>query len=88
MSWSRYRADERRAMWTFAQAHGIAFDAQPSRFMPGRMMFIVGEGKARRIANSAQRAWDLLRRAARPAPPARKPSATLRGAVLGIRVVK
>lgn len=88
MKAARYRFDERRAMRTFAWAHGIPFDITPSRFMPGRLCYVVGEGKSRRIVHTAPRAWDALRRAARPVSPARKPSATLRAAVLGIRVVK
>lgn len=81
-------ADERRAMFTFAQAHGIAFAVEASRFMPGAVQYMIGTSP-RRIVHSPARAWSFLRAAAAPRPaPRRKPSARVRASVLGIRVVK
>lgn len=80
-------ADERRAMFTFAHAHGIAFSVEPSRFMPNAIQFMIG-ASPRRIVHSPARAWSFLRAAAAPRPaPRRKPSARVRASVLGIRVL-
>ena len=68
----RDRADERRAMLVFAIARGIPFEIRPSMFMPGHVAYLVGEGKARRIVHSPDRAWKALRAAAsRPSSPRR-----------------
>lgn len=85
----RNRADERRAMFTFAHTHGIPFAVGPSHFMPGALQYTIGEGPTRRIAHSPARAWKALRAAAHAlaTPPRRKVPARLRAAVLGIKIV-
>lgn len=84
----RDRAAERRAMAVYAQTHGILFSTGQSPFMPGAIVFLVGE-HPRRMYHSAARAWGALRRLVSPTPPPRRrPSARLRGEVMGIKVVR
>jgi hypothetical protein len=75
-------------MLAFAWAHDIPLVIELSRFMPGHAQFVVGEGKKRRVLHSPARVWRALRAAADTRPISRRITAKLRGAVMGIKLVK